>query len=90
VAEGTEGDAGRSAGAPRSYPGTGWGDRADDAATLVDFDPQPQPGERVTLRYEYAAGLRALGIDVRSGPYARNRLRERDRGDGGFAKPPAW
>ena len=56
----------------------------------MDFDPQPHAGERVTLRYEYAAALRALGIDVRSGPYTRNRLRERDRGDGGFAKPPAW
>jgi hypothetical protein len=90
ASEGIGGDAGPSASAPRSYPGTGWGDRAGDSATLVDFDPQPQPGERVTLRYEYASGLRALGIDVRSGPYARNRLRERDRGDGGFAKPPAW
>jgi hypothetical protein len=81
----------RSAGAPAapSYPGTGWGERAHDPATLVDFDPQPRPADRVTLRYEYAAGLRALGIDVRPWRQARDRLRERDRGDG-FAKPPAW
>jgi hypothetical protein len=75
---------------PRSYPGTGWGDRADDAAVLVDFEPHPHPSERVTLRYEYAPALRALGIDVRPWLQARDRLRERDRGEGGFAKPPAW
>ncbi|HVR70377.1 MAG TPA: hypothetical protein VMT87_05980 [Vicinamibacteria bacterium] len=74
--------------APRSYPGTGWGAPAHDPATLVDFDPQPHPGERVTLRYEYAPGLRALGIDVRPRRQAPDRLRERDRAEG-FAKPPA-
>jgi hypothetical protein len=81
----------RSAGAaaPRSYPGTGWGTAAHDPATLVDFDARPEPAERVTLRYEYADGLRALGIDVRSWHATRDRLRERDRGDG-FARPPAW
>jgi hypothetical protein len=83
-------DAGREAAAPRSFPGTGWGERAGDSVMLVDFDPMPQAGERVTLRYEYAAGLRALGIDVRPWLHARDRLRERDRGEGGFAKPPAW
>lgn len=77
------------AAAPR-YPGTGWGTRTDDRATLVDFDPQPQPGERITLRYEYASGLRALGIDVRPRWTGRDRLRERDRGEGGFASAPAW
>ena len=84
-------DGARSAGAaaPRSYPGTGWGAPTHDPATLVDFDPRPHPGERVTLRYEYADGLRALGIDVRPWRHTRDRLRERDRG-AGFAKPPAW
>jgi hypothetical protein len=76
--------------APGSYPGTGWGSAAHDPAVLVEFDPQPHPAERMTLRYEYASGLRALGIDVRSGWTARDRLRERDRGQEGFAKPPAW
>jgi len=88
-----EGDVARrppSASAPRSYPGTGWGERTDDAATLVDFDPQPYAAERLTLRYEYAAGLRALGIDVRPWLQARDRLRERDRGERGFAQPPLW
>jgi hypothetical protein len=75
---------------PRAYPGTGWGERVDDAAMLVDFDPQPAPADRVTLRYEYASGLRALGIDVRPSPAALDRLQERDRGEGGFVKPPAW
>ena len=73
----------------RSYPGTGWGQRTDDHVVVVDFEPERSPAERITLRYEYAGGLRALGIDVR--PYwTRDRLRERDRGQGGFAKPPAW
>jgi hypothetical protein len=73
----------------RSYPGTGWGQRTDDHVVVVDFEPERHPAERVTLRYEYASGLRALGIDVRP-RFTRDRLRERDRGQGGFAKPPAW
>jgi hypothetical protein len=77
------------AAAPRSHPGTGWGRPAGDPAVLVDFDAQGAPAERITVRYEYAWGLRALGIDPR--PHADlDRLRARDRGDGGFAKPPAW
>jgi hypothetical protein len=74
---------------PESYPGTGWGPRADDPVRLVTFEPEPSPAERVSLRYEYASGLRALGIFPR--PYwDRDRLRERERGEGGFARPPAW
>ena len=73
----------------RSYPGTGWGRRADDPAVLVDFDAYPAESERVTLRYEYAWALRALGIDVRPW-HASGRLRQRERGDAGFAKPPRW
>ena len=84
-----EGERAAGAAAPRSYPGTGWGAAAHDPATLVDFDPRPQPSERVTLRYEYADGLRALGIDVHPWRHTRDRLRERDRGEG-FARPPAW
>jgi hypothetical protein len=72
-----------------SYPGTGWGQRTDDPVRLVTFDPEPSPAERVTLRYEYASGLRALGIFPR--PYwDRDRLHERERGEGGFARPPVW
>ena len=44
--------------------------------------------ERVTLRYEYASALRALGI-LPAPWWARDRLRERDGGTG-FAKPPRW
>jgi len=76
-------------GGARSYPGTGWGQRADDRVVVVDFEPERSPAERITLRYEYASGLRALGIDVHP-RWTRDRLRERDRGQGGFAKPPAW
>jgi hypothetical protein len=72
-------------GRPRSYPGTGWGEATDDPATLVDFHPHPHAAEHVTLRYEYASGLRALGIHPHPRLHARDRLRERD---GGFAQPP--
>jgi hypothetical protein len=77
--------------APRSpsYPGTGWGKRLDDRAVVVDFDPEESPAQRLTLRYEYADALYALGVLPRPHPY-RDRLSERDRGQGGFAPPPAW
>jgi hypothetical protein len=72
----------------RSFPGTGWGSRTDDPVVVVTFDPEPSPAERLTLRYEYAHALRALGI--RPWPEtARDRLRERERGEWGFAQPPA-
>jgi hypothetical protein len=70
-----------------SYPGTGWGPRADDRAVVVSFDPQPFPCERVTLRYEYARALQALGLLPR-GPRVRDRLAEREHAESGFARPP--
>jgi hypothetical protein len=73
----------------RSYPGTGWGSRLGDRAVVVDFDPEETPSERLTLRYEYAEALYALGVLPSPYPY-RDRLSERDRGQGGFARPPAW
>ncbi len=74
----------------RSYPGTGWGERTDDRVQLVDFDYEPVAAQNVTLRYEYASGLRALGI-IPDAPYGRDRLHDRDRGRDtlGFAKAPA-
>ena len=72
-----------------SYPGTGWGPRAHDRAVLVSFDPQPAAAERITLRYEYGHALRALGI-LPPRPHGPDRLAERERGAGGFAKPPRW
>jgi hypothetical protein len=71
----------------RSYPGTGWGEQAHDPVHVVDFQAQPHPAERITMRYEYASALRALGILPRD--VARDRLRARERGEG-FAKPPRW
>jgi hypothetical protein len=56
---------------------------------LVNFDPEPSPSERVTLRYEYGSTLRALGVLPRPS-YQADRLRERERGEGGFAQPPLW
>lgn len=90
AALGTPGSGGRYAPEPRSpYPGTGWGPHAHDPAVLVDFEPEGAPSDRVTLRYEYASALRALGILPR--PYwARDRLRERERAQDGFAPPPPW
>ena len=75
--------------APPSYPGTGWGPRAEDPVRVVSFNPETVPAERITLRYEYASALRALGILPRSW-WSRDRLRERDRGEEGFARPPVY
>ncbi len=83
---------GYSGGAPaprRSYPGTGWGPSAHDPVEVVQFEPESRPAECVTLRYEYAGALRALGLLPRT-PHERDRLAERERAIDGFAKPPRW
>jgi hypothetical protein len=72
---------------PRSYPGTGWGEALDDGAYLVEFEAESTPSQRVTLRYEYAPALRALGILP---AHPEHRLSERERGDHGFALPPRY
>jgi hypothetical protein len=74
----------------RSFPGTGWGDRAYDPVTVVEFHAEAVAAERLTLRYEYASALRALGILPRPYLPGRDRLGERERGDLGFARPPAY
>ena len=68
-----------------SFPGTGWGERRHDPVQETRFDPASAPSDRLDFRYEYASGLRALGIDL-----GGDRLRDRDRGELGFAKPPRW
>lgn len=77
-----------SGAAAESFPGTGWGEQTRDPVRVVDFEREPQAAERVTLRYEYAPALRALGILPWQS--TRDRLHERERGEGGFAKPPRW
>jgi len=79
-----EGDAQR-----RSYPGTGWGQRTHDPVVLVSFDPEQEPRECVTLRYEYRSALVALGVlPPRTSP--RDRLWQRDQAEPGFAQAPRW
>ena len=75
----------RAAAPESSYPGTGWGDSLQDRVRLVDFEAERQPVERLTVRYEYRSALRALGVLP-----GRDRLSERERGEGGFARPPRW
>lgn len=70
---------------PESNPGTGWGDSRHDPVQRTWFVPVNGPTDRLVFRYEYASGLRALGIDPR-----RDRTRERDNGQYGFAQPPRW
>ena len=41
--------------------------------------------DHLVLRYEYASGLIALGIFPDG-----DRLRDRDRGELSFARPPRW
>jgi hypothetical protein len=69
-----------------SAPGTGWGDRRTDVVNQTDFRPVAQASDAFVLRYEYASGLRALGIS----PFNGSRVRDRDRGQYGFAQPPIW
>jgi hypothetical protein len=79
----------RAAGRRESYPGTGWGTEAEDHAVVVSFEPEPHPSDVVTVRYEYARALRALGVMPRPW-WSRDRLRDRERGASGFAQPPRY
>jgi hypothetical protein len=72
--------------APESNPGTGWGDQRVDPVRRVEFMAERNATDRITLRYEYASGLRALGIVTGR----RTRVWEREQGQVGFAKPPRW
>ena len=73
--------------APDAAPGTGWGDARWDPVRRVWFVPEWRATDQLVFRYEYAAGLQALGIYPRN---ARERVLERDRGELGFAQPPRW
>lgn len=70
-----------------SNPGTGWGERRHDPVQRTEFVAERNPVDRITLRYEYESGLRALGITPAK---FRNRTHDRERGDLGFAQPPRW
>src|SRR5262249_51666177 len=70
----------------QQFPGTGWGERRRDPVRRVEFHAEAQPTDHLVLRYEYADGLRALGIILRT---RGSRLWERD-GQVGFAEPPRW
>ena len=72
-----------------SNPGTGWGDQRRDPVNRTVFFAEATPVDHVVLRYEYASGLRALGIRIWNG-YGRDRVWERERGELGFAQPPKW
>ncbi|HTK30905.1 MAG TPA: hypothetical protein VL332_03000 [Candidatus Saccharimonadaceae bacterium] len=73
--------------ADESAPGTGWGDQSRDPVRRTQFTAAAVATDEIILRYEYASGLRALGIEpVRN----RSRVWEREDGQLGFAKPPRW
>jgi hypothetical protein len=73
--------------APQSdaVPGTGWGDSKWDPVRQTQFLAMNNPTDHLVLRYEYASGLRALGIFPRG-----RRVFERERGELGFSQPPRW
>lgn len=75
----------RGALSEEAHPGTGWGRQSDDPVRRTRFDAEDRPTDRVVLRYEYATGLRALGIDLNP---RHDRLWEREEGVFGFAQPP--
>lgn len=66
-------------------PGTGWGEHRHDRVREVWFEAMAGASDHIVLRYEYENGLRALGIYA-----SRDRVRERERGEFGFAQPPRW
>jgi hypothetical protein len=68
-----------------AYPGTGWGERRQDPVRETSFVAAATAGDHLVFRYEYASSLRALGIALDG-----DRLRNRERGELGFAKPPKW
>jgi len=68
-----------------AYPGTGWGERRQDPVRETSFVAAATAGDHLVFRYEYATSLRALGIALDG-----DRLRNRERGELGFAKPPKW
>jgi hypothetical protein len=68
-----------------SFPGTGWGEHRSDPVQRVEFTAERHATDTLDFRYEYASGLQALGIFRH-----RDRLRERDGGELGFARPPRW
>jgi hypothetical protein len=79
-------DGGRPSGpAADANPGTGWGERRHDPVNSVEFQAARTPSDQLVLRYEYASGLRALGIDLRG-----SRLWDRENGQLGFSRPPRW
>ena len=71
----------------QSVPGTGWGDKKWDPVRRVWFVPQSHAVDHLVFRYEYASGLRALGIRPQG---SRDRIWEREHGELGFAQPPRW
>ncbi len=68
-----------------AYPGTGWGERRQDPVRETSFVAAATAGDHLVFRYEYASSLRALGIALDG-----DRLRDREHGELGFAKPPKW
>jgi hypothetical protein len=83
-----KGEAGQLHAAPEteSNPGTGWGEQRWDPVQRTEFVAERNATDRITLRYEYESGLRALGIF----PRRTNRTWERENGELGFAPPPRW
>ncbi len=85
-AQGLSGEASQRSEADAN-PGTGWGRGGYDPVREVTYIAQSRPSDRIVLRYEYADGRRALGIEPARGP---DRPGQRDRGELGFAQPPRW
>ena len=71
-----------------NFPGTGWGERRSDPVRRVEFIAEKWATDHLKFRYEYASGLRAMGILPVTGPW-RERLADRDS-DIGFAQQPRW
>jgi len=73
--------------ADESNPGTGWGEQRYDPVRHTRFEAERRATDHLVLRYEYASGLRALGIVPQQWHW---RDRTWDREQGGFAAYPRW
>lgn len=76
-----------AAGALGGSLGTGFGGKAEHAVTRVEFRAKPRPVAVLELRYEDAAILRGLGIDV-ADPTAEVHSPVPFPADAGYCTPP--
>jgi hypothetical protein len=88
---GMRGSAAESRLAPAAAPGTGFGETAYSPVTTVTFESNPEPMQKLFLKYEWRETLCSKGIlpeCSRGGDNESNRLWQNQNENKGFAAPP--